>query len=255
MLRDRGPCVDHSSNLTEIKPQLPCPNHHSSVDCEHCKVRSLSVCAALDADELAELNRYAHPFCLGAKQNLFEQDEPSLSVYNITEGAVRRCKLLPDGRRQIIGFALPGDFLGLSMAERTAFSADTLTSVSACQFSRLEFSNLVDHKPHLLRRLHSLASHELSLAQDQMVILGKRTAEEKIAAFLMGLRKRWGRGSHLSVMIPLPMTRQDIADFLGLTIETVSRLMTRLAREKALVIIPDGVRLLDLERFEKLAET
>ena len=89
VLRDRGPCVDHSSNLTEIKPQLPCPNHHSSVDCEHCKVRSLSVCAALDADELAELNRYAHPFCLGAKQNLFEQDEPSLSVYNITEGAVR----------------------------------------------------------------------------------------------------------------------------------------------------------------------
>ena len=71
----------------------------------------------------------------------------------------------------------------------------------------------------------------------------------------MGLRKRHGRGSHLSVMIPLPMTRQDIADFLGLTIETVSRLMTRLAREKALVIIPDGVRLLDLERFEKLAET
>jgi CRP/FNR family transcriptional regulator len=117
--------VDHSSNLTEIKPQLPCPNHHSSVDCEHCKVRSLSVCAALDADELAELNRYAHPFCLGAKQNLFAQDEPSLSVYNITEGAVRLYKLLPDGRRQIIGFALPGDFLGLSMAELNAFSADT----------------------------------------------------------------------------------------------------------------------------------
>ena len=101
MLRDRGPNVDASSNLTEIKPQLPCPNVHSAVDCVHCKVRTLSVCAALDADELADLNRYAHPFCLGAKQNLFAQEEPSLSVYNITEGAVRLYKLLPDGRRQI----------------------------------------------------------------------------------------------------------------------------------------------------------
>jgi CRP/FNR family transcriptional regulator len=142
------------------------------------------------------------------------------------------------------------------MAERNAFSADTLTTVSACQFSRIEFSNLVDKKPQLLRRLHNLASHELSLAQDQMVILGRRTAEEKIAAFLMGLRKRWGRGSdHLSVLVPLPMTRQDIGDFLGLTVETVSRLMTKLAREKVLVIVPDGVRLLNMDRLEKLAET
>jgi CRP/FNR family transcriptional regulator len=248
--------VDHSSNLTQIKVLAPCLNVHSAVDCEHCKVRALSVCAALEADELAELNRYAHPFCLSAKQNLFAQEEESTSVYNITDGAVRLYKILPDGRRQIIGFALPGDFLGLSMAERNAFSADTLTTVSACQFSRIEFSNLVDKKPQLLRRLHNLASHELSLAQDQMVILGRRTAEEKIAAFLMGLRKRWGRGSdHLSVLVPLPMTRQDIGDFLGLTVETVSRLMTKLAREKVLVIVPDGVRLLNMDRLEKLAET
>ena len=93
------------------------------------------------------------------------------------------------------------------------------------------------------------------MAQEQMVILGRRTAEEKIAAFLIGLRKRWARLSQQSVTIPLPMTRQDIGDFLGLTVETVSRMMTRLAREKALLIVPDGVRLLDVKRIEGMAES
>ncbi|MEY3553346.1 MAG: hypothetical protein RL735_1694, partial [Pseudomonadota bacterium] len=81
------------------------------------------------------------------------------------------------------------------------------------------------------------------------------TAEEKIAAFLIGLRKRWARLSTSSVTIPLPMTRQDIGDFLGLTVETVSRMLTRLAREKAILIVPDGVRLLNVARIEALAES
>ncbi len=243
------------SDSFERKHSGPCANSKSSVDCEHCRVRGLSVCAALEPDELSILNRLAHAFCVNAKQTLFEQDEPAGNVYNITAGSVRLYKLLPDGRRQVVGFALPGDFLGLSMAERNAFSADALTTVTACQFNRQDFSDLIDRTPHLLRRLHSMASHELTLAQDQMVILGRRTAEEKIAAFLIGLRKRWAKVSGASVTIPLPMTRQDIGDFLGLTVETVSRLMTRLAREKAIVIVPDGVRLIDIPRLERLAET
>ncbi|HXL68674.1 MAG TPA: helix-turn-helix domain-containing protein, partial [Xanthobacteraceae bacterium] len=157
------------------------------------------------------------------------------------------------GRRQIIGFALPGDFLGLSMADRYTFSADAIGPVKACRFSRGAFSDLLDEKPHLLRRLHELATHELSIAQDQMVVLGRRTAEEKVASFLVGLRDRWARFSKVSVTVPLPMSRQDIADFLGLTIETVSRTLTRFARERAILVVPDGVRLLDSQRLEQLA--
>ena len=100
-----------------------------------------------------------------------------------------------------------------------------------------------------------MAGHELSLAQDQMVILGRRTAEEKVASFLVGLRKRWARIDGSTVRAPLPMSRQDIGDYLGLTVETVSRMMTKLAREKAIVITPDGVRLLDPARLEALSET
>lgn len=231
-----------------------CPNSKATVDCGHCGVRTLSLCAALEPTELNELDKLAVSISIGAKETLFEQDQPSESVYNVTAGSVRLYKLLPDGRRQIVGFALPGDFLGLSMSERNAFSADALTPMIACRFSRQDYSAFLDAKPHLLRRLHSMASHELSLAQDQMVILGRRTAEERVAAFLIGLRNRWTRINGNQVHVPLPMTRQDIADFLGLTVETVSRLMTRLAREKAIVIVPDGVRLLDVPRLERLAE-
>jgi CRP/FNR family transcriptional regulator, anaerobic regulatory protein len=226
---------------------------HVGANCEHCGIRPSSVCGALEPHELLQLEALARPVCYSQRQQMFAQDEPADCVYNVTSGSVRLYRLLPDGRRQVVGFAIPGDFLGLSMSERTVFGAEALESVTACKFNRESFAALVDERPHLLRRLYDLASHELSLAQEQMVIIGRRTAEERVVCFLLGLRKRWAPFNHNSVTVPLPMTRQDIADFLGLTIETVSRAISKLAREKALLVVPDGVRLLDLERLEKLA--
>ena len=222
--------------------------------CLDCKVRLVSICAALDSQELCALEALAEQSIFAPKETLFLQDHPAHAVYNVTEGVVRLYKLLPDGRRQIVGFALPGDFLGLAMADQYGVCADAVELVTACRFSRVAFSGLLDEKPHLLRRLHEFATHELTLAQDQMVVLGRRTADEKIATFLIGLRNRWARLSRASVTIQLPMNRQDIADFLGLTIETVSRTLSRFARERAILIVPDGVRLLDPERMEQLAE-
>ncbi len=227
---------------------------HAKQSCLDCKVRAVSVCAALNSDELRALEALAQQTAFAPKETLFLQDHPVDTVYNLTEGVVRLYKLLPDGRRQIVGFALPGDFLGLAMGDQYGVCADAVNSVKACRFSREPFSGLLDEKPHLLRRLHEFATHELSLAQDQMVILGRRTAEEKIASFLIGLRNRWARLNGASVTVHLPMGRQDIADFLGLTIETVSRTFSRFARDRAILIVPDGVRLLDQQRMEQLAD-
>ena len=107
-------------------------------------------------------------------------------------------------------------------------------------------------KPHLLRRLHEFATHELTLAQDQMMQLGRRTAEEKLVTF-PATRDRWAKLGPVSVTVRLPMSRQDIADFLGLTIETVSRTFTKLVKDKTILIVPDGVRLMNLERMAALA--
>ena len=91
-----------------------CPNSKGPIECAQCRVRALSLCDALEPDELHELDRLSQTLSFAARQTLFEQDQPSDSVYNVTAGAVRLYKLLPDGRRQVVGFALPGDFLGLA---------------------------------------------------------------------------------------------------------------------------------------------
>ncbi|MBX3525228.1 MAG: helix-turn-helix domain-containing protein [Rhodoblastus sp.] len=230
-----------------------CQHHGTESHCAHCAVRPYSACGALEHDELAKLEALSRSNCYAQRQQLFAQDEDAHSVYNITSGSVRLYRLLPDGRRQVVGFAIPGDFLGLSLAERTVYGAEALTSVTVCRFDREQFSSFVDEHPQLLRRLYDLANHELSLAQEQMVLIGRRTAEERVICFLVGLRKRWSHINNNSVTVPLPMTRQDIADFLGLTIETVSRAISKLARERALLVVPDGVRLLDVARLEAVA--
>lgn len=224
------------------------------VDCEHCKTRFLSVCSALDDDELAGLTEIVDPRCYSAKTTLFNQGEDATNVYNITEGMARLYKLLPDGRRQIIGFALPGDFLGLSLSDRFSFSVDAVDDMRICRMSRVRFSQHLDEKPHLMRRLHEMAANELMIAQDQLVVLGRRSAEERVAVFLLSLRRRFARIHHLSPTVPLPMSRQDIADYLGLTIETVSRTFSKLFKEKILLNVPDGVRILDMDKLTALAQ-
>jgi CRP/FNR family transcriptional regulator len=230
-----------------------CKHGRSENGCNDCKVRLFSVCGALELPELEELDRISQVKNFPPKTMLFDQGALAGSVFNVTEGIVRLYKSLPDGRRQIVGFALPGDFLGLALMDRYGVAAEAVTQVRVCRFARPAFLAYVDGKPHLLRRLHEFAGHELSLAQDQMLLLGRRTAEEKVAAFLLNLQMRYGRIGATSVTVPLPMSRQDIADYLGLTIETVSRTLTKLAREKVVVIVPDGVRLLSAERLDQLA--
>jgi CRP/FNR family transcriptional regulator len=213
----------------------------------------LAVCAALGPDELPELNAIVSHVRMEAKSTFIHQGEEADSVFSVTEGTVRLYKLLSDGRRQVIGFAMPGDFLGLALHNRYGFSADAVDDVELCRFDRKQFDALVTAKPHFLRRLHEFATHELVIAQEQMTLIGRRSAEERIAAFLVAMRERWARIRGGSVTIQLPMQRIDMADFLGLTIETVSRTLTKLAREKVILIVPEAVRVLDNDRLMRIA--
>lgn len=247
--------TDHAMSFADIQADTcGTPDcKHGRTGCDDCKVRLFSVCAALEPGELEELDRLSQVKHYPAKAMLFDQGAAAGAVFNLTEGVVRLYKSLPDGRRQIVGFALPGDFLGLAMMDRYGVAAEAVSEVRVCRFARATFLHYVDGKPHLLRRMHEFAGHELSLAQEQMLLLGRRNADEKLAAFLLNLQARYARIGTKSVTIPLPMSRQDIADYLGLTIETVSRTLTKLAREKALIVVPDGVRLLSMERLDALA--
>lgn len=230
-----------------------CNGAHAGQDCLTCETRAFSVCAALAEEDLATLHALATPVRFAPKETLLFQGQPAPTVYNITRGSVRLYTLLPDGRRQIIGFAMTGDFIGLSMQETAGFSADAIDAVEACAFTRTAYSALADSKPLLLRRLHDQTNHELMLAQEQMMLLGRRSAEEKIICFLLGIQQRLARIGRPSITVPLPMGRQDMADFLGLTIETVSRTLTRLARDRTILLVPDGVRLLNRSHMAMVA--
>jgi CRP/FNR family transcriptional regulator len=184
---------------------------------------------------------------------VFSQEEIATSCFNVLEGVMRLYKLLPDGRRQIVGFALPGDFLGIAVNGRHGISADAVGTVVVCRFVKKSFARFVDERPNVLRRINEFVTRDLDEAHDQMVLLGRRSAEEKVATFLVKWRERLARIGQISAITPLPMSRQDIADYLGLTIETVSRTFTKLERDRVIDIVHGGIRLADAARAEALA--
>ncbi|WP_027555015.1 helix-turn-helix domain-containing protein [Bradyrhizobium sp. Cp5.3] len=226
------------------------PNGHS---CSDCAVREFAVCSSLDAAELRELEHLGRRVHFAAGQTVFSEEDITSSFYNVLDGVMRLYKLLPDGRRQIVGFALPGDFLGMNISGRHNFSADAIGTVTICQFAKAPFTRFIEDRPHLLRRINELAIRELTQARDHMVLLGRRSADEKVATFLLGWRERLILLKGTIGTVPLPMSRQDIADYLGLTIETVSRTFTKLERLGVIEIIPGGIGLLDAERAGALA--
>jgi CRP/FNR family transcriptional regulator len=221
--------------------------------CADCTVRLHAICAALDQDELRQLEQLGHRFQYRPNEPVFSQEEIVSSCYNVLEGVLRLYKLLSDGRRQIVGFALPGDFLGLSVNGRHGISADAVGPATVCRFVKNSFSRFAESKPNLLRRINEFITRDLGEAQEQMVLLGRRSAEEKVATFLVKWRDRLARIGPLGAVTPLPMSRQDIADYLGLTIETVSRTFTKLERDGVIEIVPGGIRLTDPRRAEALA--
>ncbi|XSC42916.1 cyclic nucleotide-binding domain-containing protein [Bradyrhizobium sp. RDT10] len=221
--------------------------------CHDCTARGFAICAALDKTELRELAQLSRHVRFESGATVFAQANIATSFFSVHAGTLRLYKLLPDSRRQIVGFALPGDFLGLPGLPRHEFSADAIGRVTLCQFSKESFATFAENRPQLLRRMIELAGRELARAQEHMVLLGRRSAEEKIASFLIGWRDRLsgiGRGGEI---MPLPMKRLDIADHLGLTIETVSRTFSKLERHGVIQTFASGVVLLDTPRAEALS--
>jgi len=147
----------------------------------------------------------------------------------LASGAVKIYTLLADGRRQVTGFMFPGDFLGMSVDDEHAFTAEALSESELWWFSRRAFDTFVETRPQVERELYRLAAHELAAAQQQMVLLGRKTAAERLASFFLLILERKERVSGLREShFELPMSRLDIADYLGLTKETVSRMLGQL---------------------------
>ncbi len=209
-------------------------------NCAECEVRSRSVCAALDIDDLSRLAALAQQIVVPAGQGFIADGARAEHFYNVTHGTVRLYKLLPDGRRQITGFAGPGHFLGLAVSTCYAFDAEAIDDVTLCRFSRTRLHGLMGDLPSLERRLLEVAASELVLAQEQMLLLGRKTARERLASFLMHMLPDGCTHGSDQTRLHLPMPRADIADYIGLTVETVSRSFSWLKSER-LIAIPSAL--------------
>lgn len=206
--------------------------------------RSLAVCQ--DGTRPAALQRMA-PGSI-----LFSEGDEAEGVFEVVSGTLRLYKVLIDGRRQIIGFVSGGQLLGLAAQRQYLCTAEAVTPLTLRRYQRPAFERRIDEEPGLARRLLTAVSNELRMAQDQMVLLGRKSASEKVASFLLSLAAHED-GEH-DDHVDLPMGRGDIADYLGLTVETVSRTFTRLKSDGLIALpTPASVEILDLEQLADLA--
>lgn len=181
-------------------------------------------------------------------QEIFGEGDRAEAVYKIVSGVVRTCRFLSDGRRQIEAFLLPGDLMGLEAGAVWTLSAEAVTDCTVAVYRRRQGESFSLEDESLTPQLLSYAMRSLARARSHMFLLGRRSALEKVATFLVNWSDRAQNGQSCT----LPMTRQDIADYLGLTIETVSRTLSQLERDK-LIELPSAreIRLKDREALRE----
>mgnify|MGYP001135825414 CR=1 FL=1 len=228
--------------------------------CETCVVRNRAICAALDSTEIQALNAIGRRRKLEPGQSLLWEGEDSLLVANVIDGVLKLSTGTADGREQIVGVVYPSDFIGRPFGQQTAHSVTALTDAVVCVFSRSDFDNFAREHPALEHKLLQRTLSELDRTRRWMLLLGRKSASERIAAFLLDMSERLVEpGCTTPPDAPhqtfdLPFSRQQVADVLGLTIETVSRQFTKL-KSDGVIDLPSRrtVTILDREALEDRA--
>jgi len=226
--------------------------------CEACEARHKGICGGLTPDELVSLSKVTSIRAYPAGTELSSEDEAPDAYANILSGVVKLSKLLSDGRQQIVGLQFAPDFLGRPFAEKNGVTAEAATDVTLCRFPREDLHEMMASSGGLELRLHQQSLKELDDAREWMLTLGRRNATEKVAMFLLQLAKHSDPTRRLSpdqpMPIVVPLSRSDIADFLGLTIETVSRQFTKLRKDGVITEISGrSLMLSSLNNLEELA--
>lgn len=204
-------------------------------------------------DDLRALQRIGTKARVARDEAIFTQGEPATCVYKVISGVVRLCRYLQGKRRHIAQFAFPGDFVGIMDFEAHSFTAEALTDVVLIRYSQRELAELSEERPSIRRRFLTLLSQRLCDMENHLTVLGRQTAKERVVSFLLSMAERLGIDE--DDLVDVPMSRQDMADYLGLTNETISRVVTELKRA-GLVETPNHRQFIlnDSERLQALAD-
>ncbi|MBB4143412.1 Crp/Fnr family transcriptional regulator [Rhizobium rhizoryzae] len=227
--------------------------HNSDIPelCKSCEVRHKGMCGALNGMELTLLSKHTRQVSQPAGEELVGESTDIDAYDNIMRGVVKLSKTLEDGRQQIVGLQFAPDLVGRLYASESPMTAEAASDVDVCRVPRRILERLIDGNPELRKRLMDQSLRELDEARDWMVTLGRKTAAEKVASLLLLI------ATHLDPdaegerrVFDLPVSRLDIADYLGLTIETVSRQLSKLKGEKVISITAN--RHIEVLNFTKL---
>lgn len=224
------------------------------VVCRSCESRHGGVCSTLTPAQLRELSKHASRRRIEAGNEVIGQGESITSYSNILNGVVKLSKVMADGRQQIVGLQFAPDFMGRPFQGESRMAAEAAIDTEICVFPRRAIERLMNDAPELKHLLHNQALKELDDARDWMLTLGRKTAQEKVASFLWLIANHSDPEVEETSAFELPLSRADIADFLGLTIETVSRQMTKLRKDGTIQIENNRhITVPDLDRLANAA--
>ncbi|MEM9318866.1 MAG: Crp/Fnr family transcriptional regulator [Pseudomonadota bacterium] len=205
--------------------------------CDQCPIRHRAVCSKCEPDELARLDAIKYYRTFEAGQVVVWAGESLDFVASIVDGVATISQTLEDGRRQMVGILLPSDFVGRPTREIAPYDVTAATELTLCCFRRTPFRQLLQDVPHVSHRLLEMTIDDLDAAREWMTVLGRKTAREKIASLFAIMARRASPQKAEAAEFDLPLTREAMADYLGLTLETVSRQVSALRKEGVISLI------------------
>ena len=239
-------------------PRKDIHNSDIPVLCRACEARHKGICGALSPAQLTVLGKYSTKSIYEAEKAISPAGQTITRQANILSGVVKLSKLMADGRLQIVGLQFAPDFLGRPFARQSDIIVEAATDVKVCSFPAHVLDEMIKTTPELEHKLHEQTLKELDEARDWMLTLGRKTASEKVASFLYLIATHFDPEAGMSdggVSFDIPLKRSDIADFLGLTIETVSRQITKLRHAGVINLLNNRtVEVPDLERLRQMTE-
>jgi CRP/FNR family transcriptional regulator len=230
--------------------------------CADCAIRNSALCRVLSAEQLARLNRVSCRRHYEPGRLIAASDQPQDWFGNVVSGVVKLTKTLSDGRQQIVGLLFPSDFLGRPFKVRSAYAAEAATHVELCCFSRQHFEQMMHGEPEMQQLLLEQTLEEVDAAREWMFVLGRKSAGEKVATLIRLIVERMrlapceACGEPQPLHFDLPLSRTEMADYLGLRIETVSRQLKRL-RTAGVIEATAGraITVRDVGALERMVET
>lgn len=229
---------------------------YEHTNCDECPIRHRAVCAQCEKDELEALETIKYYRSFEAGQTIIWSGDPMNFVGSVVSGIASLTQTMEDGRTQMVGLLLPSDFVGRPGRETAAYDVLATTDLVMCCFRKKPFEELMAKTPHIAHRLLQMTLDELDAAREWMLVLGRKTAREKIASLLSIIARRDAsiqpKSTSGPIVFDLPLTREAMADYLGLTLETVSRQISALKKDQ--IILLEGKRHVTIPDIGRLME-